>query len=243
MVRMDSAFYGPQVIAACRGHEARFSVTAKTGSQGQGRDRSNRRGRVDTDRLSARHLRPQASGWVSDAEVAETRYIAFTSRKGQAVTARLIVRRVKRLNEQAGRGQDELFASWRYYPTFTDSPYAMLQAEEQHRDHAVPEQVNADLIDGPLAHMPSGSFAANAAWLTLAALTHNLLRATGCLASAFHAKARGATLRRQLIAVPARIARHGRGQVIFHLPEHWSWQQAWTNAFTATCHPPPAHAA
>ncbi len=198
---------------------------------------------MDTDRLSARHLRPQASGWVSDAEVAETRYIAFTSRKGQAVTARLIVRRVKRLNEQAGRGQDELFASWRYYPTFTDSPYAMLQAEEQHRDHAVPEQVNADLIDGPLAHMPSGSFAANAAWLTLAALTHNLLRATGCLASAFHAKARGATLRRQLIAVPARIARHGRGQVIFHLPEHWSWQQAWTNAFTATCHPPPAHAA
>src|SRR5690606_26317767 len=81
------------------------------------------------------------------------------------------------------------------------------------------------------------------AWLTLAALAHNLLRATGCLASGLHAKARGATLRRQLIAVPARIARHGRGRVVFHLPGHWPWRQSWMNVFTATHPPPPAHAA
>jgi hypothetical protein len=109
------------------------------------------------------------------------------------------------------------------------------------------EQVNADLIDGPLAHMPSGVFTANAAWLTLAAIAHNLLRATGCLASAFHAKARGATLRRQLISVPARLARHGRagrtGHLTVHLPEHWSWQTAWMNAFDHIHRPPPARAA
>lgn len=100
------------------------------------------------------------------------------------------------------------------------------------------EQVNADLIDGPLAHMPSGVFTANAAWLTLAALTHNLLRAAGSLAGAFHARARGATLRRQRIAVPARIARHGRGYLTLHLPEHWHWQDAWLNIFDALHGPP-----
>lgn len=97
----------------------------------------------------------------------------------------------------------------------------------------------ADLIDGPLAHLPSGVFAANAAWLTCAAITNNLLRALGCLASTFHARARGATLRRHLISVPARLSRHGRGHLTLHLPARWRWQSAWINVFTAT-HDPPA---
>jgi hypothetical protein len=108
---------------------------------------------VDADQVPNAIFDEQAGGWVSDAEVAETSYTAFTSKKSKAATARLIVRRVK-LNEQVDRGQDELFATYRYYPIFTDSPYALLQAEEQHRDHAVQEQLNADLIDGPLAHLP-----------------------------------------------------------------------------------------
>lgn len=243
IVRMDSAFYGAQVIAACREHDARFSVTAKLDRKVKEAIAAIDPGTWTPIAYPRAIYDEQAGGWISDAEVAETVYTAFTGKKGKAVTARLIVRRVKRLNPQAAEGQDELFASWRYYPIFTDSPYALLQAEEQHRDHAVQEQVNADLIDGPLAHLPSGSFAANAAWLTLAALAHNLLRATGCLASGLHAKARGATLRRQLIAVPARIARHGRGRVVFHLPGHWPWRQSWMNVFTATHPPPPAHAA
>jgi hypothetical protein len=80
--------------------------------------------------------------------------------------------------------------------------------------------------------------AANAAWLTLAAISHNLLRASGCLASAFHARARGQTLRRHLINVPARLARHGRGHLVLHLPEHWPWQDAWTTVFQAAHAPP-----
>ncbi|WP_090929366.1 IS1380 family transposase [Nonomuraea jiangxiensis] len=247
VLRGDSAFYGAEVIAACRDHDTRFSVTAKLDPKVK----------AAIATIGGDAWRPiaypraifdeQAGGWVSDAQVAEVGYTAFTSKKGKAVTARLIVRRVRKLNEQAERGQDELFPAYRYYPIFTDSPYTLLQAEEQHRDHAVQEQVNADLINGPLAHLPSGVFTANAAWLTLTAITHNLLRAPGCLASAFHAKARGATLRRHLISVPARLARRGpaagRGHLTLHLPTGWRWQPAWINAFTATHDPPAATAA
>ena len=48
-----------------------------------------------------------------------------------------------------------------YHAVFTDSPFELIQAEGQHRDHAIVEQVFADVTDGPLAHMPSGSFAAS----------------------------------------------------------------------------------
>ena len=62
---------------------------------------------------------------------------------------------------------------------FTDWPFEPIQAEGHHRDHAIVEQVFADWNDGPLAHLPSGRFPANAAWLTLAAITANLTRAAG----------------------------------------------------------------
>jgi hypothetical protein len=88
-----------------------------------------------------------------------------------------------------------------------------------------------------MAHMPSGSFAANAAWLTLAAIAHNLTRATGALASRFHAKARTGTLRRHLITVPARIARRSH-RIILHLPLYWSHRDAFSSLFTATHAPP-----
>ncbi len=112
---------------------------------------------------------------------------------------------------------------------FTDSPFELIQAEGQHRDHAVVEQVFADVTSGPLAHMPSGVFAANAAWLSIAAMAHNLLRAAGALASLPFAKARAATIRRDLIAVAARTARHGRGHITLHLPEGWHREQEWLN--------------
>jgi hypothetical protein len=97
--------------------------------------------------------------------------------------------------------------------------------------------------NGPLAHLPSGSFPANAAWLALAAISHNLLRAAGALASLACARARGATLRRDLIDVAARAARHGRGHITLHLPDGWHRQQEWMNLFEAACGPPPAAAA
>ena len=169
----------------------------------------------------------QLGAWISDAEVAEIQYTAFASKKGQAVTARLVVRRVRDLNKKAADGQDELFPVWRYHAVFTDSPFELVQAEGQHRDHAIVEQVFADVTSGPLAHMPSGVFTANAAWLTIAAMAHNLLRAAGALASLPFAKARAATIRRDLIAVAARTARHGRGHLTLHLPEGWHREHEW----------------
>jgi hypothetical protein len=162
---------------------------------------------------------------VSDAEVAETRYTAFGSRLGRAVTARLIVRRVKLL-PPAGQAQPALITGHRYHAVFTDSPLTMLQAEQCHRGHAIVEHVIADLKAGPLAHLPSGKFTANAAWLTLASIAHNLTRAAGCLASAFHATARPATLRDQLINIPARIATSAR-RIMLHLPTDWRWEHPW----------------
>jgi hypothetical protein len=102
--------------------------------------------------------------WVSDAEVAETTLTAFTGRRRREhVTARLIVRRVRRLNPTTvSTGQAEMFAVYRYHAVFTDSPESMLTAEATHRDHAIVEQVIAELKNGPLAHLPSGLFTANA---------------------------------------------------------------------------------
>jgi hypothetical protein len=185
--------------------------------------------------------------WISDAEVAEVAFTAFTSRrKAEHLSARLIVRRVKRLNPRAtgraagaGTEQGELFAAYRYHAVFTDSPLPMLQAESTHRAHAIIEQVNADLKNGPLAHLPSGKFTANAAWLVLAAIAFNLTRAAGCLASRVHARATTATLRTQLINVPARLARSAR-RLVLHLPEHWPWQAGLQQLLTATTGPPTA---
>jgi hypothetical protein len=89
-----------------------------------------------------------------------------------------------------------------------------------------------------LAHLPSGHFDANAAWTVCAAIAHNLLRAAGSLTSTFHAKARGATLRKHLVCVPARLARPHRRPVL-HLPEHWPRAEAFTALHAAT-NPPTA---
>jgi hypothetical protein len=242
-MRGDSAFYTAAAIGACRRADVRFSVTAKMDPKIKAAIAAIPEDAWVAIKYPNAIFDDQAGCWVSDAEIAEITYTAFASKKGQAVTARLIVRRVKHLNPAAACGQDEIFPLYRYHPVFTDSPFHLVQAEAQHRDHAIIEQVNADLIDGPLTHLPSGDFNANAAWLTCAAITHNLLRATGCLAGAHHARARGGTLRRHLIDVPARLARHGRGHITLHLPEHWRWRTAWINAFDAVHHPPPTRAA
>jgi Transposase DDE domain group 1 len=157
------------------------------------------------------------------------------------VTARLIVRRVRDANPDhvVADAQGELFLVWRHHAVFTDSPLAMLDAEADHRRHPVVEQVIADLKNGPLAHLPSGKFTANAVWLVLAAIAFNLTRAAGALASSFHARATTATIRAQLISVPARITRSPR-RVRLRLPARWPWQHAWHNLSASALAPPAA---
>ena len=238
IVRMDSAFYGSPACSAARRAGARFSVTVRLDPKVRAAIAAIGDDAWTPIEYPRAVWDDQLGRWVSDAEVAETEYTAFTSRKGQAITARLIVRRVKDLNREAAAGQGELFTAWRYHAVFTDSPFTLLQAEAQHRGHAQAEQVFADWTDGPLAHLPSGCFPANAAWLALAAISCNLLRAAGSLASLACAKARGATLRRDLINIAARTASHGRGHITLHLPEGWHRQHEWLNLFEAACGPP-----
>ena len=238
IMRADSAFYNHKVLAAAHRQGARFSVTARM-------DTAVRRAIAaipDHAWVPIRYpdaiFDDQEQRWISDAEVAETTHTAFISRAaGEQVTARLIVRRVKRLNPKTtSSGQDPLFDTWRHHGVFTDSPMTMLQAESQHRGHAIVETVIADLKAGPLAHLPSGKFTANAAWLVLAAIAYNLLRAAGALASVFHAKATTATIRAQLINVPARIATSAR-RLVLHLPTDWPWEPAWQQLFDRAVRP------
>ena len=116
---------------------------------------------------------------------------------------------------------------------------ARAAARDQVEDVAIIEQVIADLKNGPLAHLLSGLFTANAAWLVLATIAFNFTRAAGCLASALHARATTATLRTQLIAVPARLARSAR-RLVLHLPQHWPWQQALEQLVAKATGPPAA---
>ncbi|MHB1492012.1 MAG: IS1380 family transposase [Cellulomonas sp.] len=238
-LRTDSAFYGHSVVSTARRGGALFSVTARM-------DPAVTRAitEIGEDQWTAIKYRQaifdeQEHRWVSDAEVAEIGFTAFTShKKSEHVSARLIVRRVKRLNPKAvPAGQGELFATWRHHAVFTDSAESMLAAEATHRDHAIVEKVIADLKSGPLARMPSGQINANGAWLVLAAIAFNLTRAAGTLASRFHAKAATATIRAQLISVPARIARSARRTRI-HLPRNWPWEQPWQAMSAGACGPP-----
>lgn len=232
VARMDSAFYSHAVVATCLRHDVRFSITVR-------QDRAIRAaiagiaGDAWTPIRYPNAIYDEATQtWISDAEIAETTYTAFSSRrKAERVTVRLIVRRVKDKNVPERQG--ELFTAWRYHAFVTDSTVELVQAEKQHREHAIIEQVNADLKDSALAHLPSGSFTANAAWLACAAIAHNLARAAGCLASGFHARARTGTIRRHLITLPARIARRAR-RIIVRLPVNWPHRDAFDGLFTVT---------
>ncbi|MGH3970596.1 MAG: IS1380 family transposase [Mycobacterium sp.] len=227
LVRGDSAYGNGVVVAACRRAGARFSlVVTKNRSVADAIDSIGEDAWTPVNYPGAVRD-PDTGEWISDAEVAELRYTAFTSTP-HAVTARLIVRRVK-----DARYPDTLFPVWRYHPFFTDSTEPVADADITHRRHAIIETVFSDLIDGPLAHMPSGGFGANSAWILCAAIAHNLLRAAGILAGGAHAVARGATLRRKMVNIPARLTRPQRRPVL-HLPSHWPWTQHWLTLWRNT---------
>jgi hypothetical protein len=141
------------------------------------------------------------------AQIAETTYAG----------RRLIVRRTRLLGAQA-----ELFPDWRHFALITNRTQSITIVEAEHRDHAVVEQVIADLKDQALAHFPSGDYDANAAWTVLAALAHNLLRWTQLLGLPDTTTRAARTLRRRLLAVPGRLTHHARGWTL-HLPARWPW--------------------
>ncbi|MGY4646344.1 IS1380 family transposase [Mycobacterium sp. URHB0021] len=235
LVRGDSAYGNCSVVRSCRRAGAQFSL-AITRNLAVERAIAT----IDADAWAPVSYPgavrdPDTGAWISNAEVAEIPYTAFAS-TADAITARLVVRRVR-----DARYRDALFPIWRYHPFLTNAELPVAEADLTHRQHAIIETVFADLIDGPLAHIPSGRFGANSAWVLCAAIAHNVLRAGGVLTGAAHAVARGATLRRRIVNIPARLARPQRRPVL-HLPTHWPWAQAWTRLWHNTVgarHPPP----
>ena len=155
-----------------------------------------------------------------------------------------MVRRIPDLTPKSSTGQETLFETWHFHAFFTTTDPEVLDtvaADKTHRGHAIIEQVHADLKNSALAHLPSGDFAANAAWLVLAVIAFNLTRAAATLTGPDLAKATTATVRRKLITVAARIASSAR-QITLHLPTAWPWETAWLRLFTHGCGPPTAAA-
>ena len=239
LCRADSAYYGWAFVGTAIRAKTWFSVTARMTKTVTAAIASI----TEDDWVAIKY--PHAiweeaeQRWISDAEVAEVPFTAFTGRrKAEQVPCRLIVRRVKRLQRLAcdGTEQGELFATYRHHAVITNSALAMVEADQRHRDHAIIEQVIAELKDNALAHLPSGAYAANAAWVSLAVIAFNIARAAAVAADL--AKARWATLRRKIITIPGRLASTAR-RLDLHLPIHWPWAHGWETLHALATGPPP----
>jgi hypothetical protein len=204
-LRADSGFHSGKVMAACRRHHIAFSITVKQIS-------------VVKDAIAA----IDEHAWdVIDypdggmAEVAETTY------KGD----RLIVRRTRLVGHQA-----RLWPEWRHHAFVTDRTGTAVFLDADHRDHAAIELAIRDLKEGAgWNHSPSGKFLANAAWIVIGALAHNLLRWVATLGLDHRGPLVAKSMRRQLITVPGRITRSARRDQL-HLPRRWPWRRQFLTA-------------
>jgi Transposase DDE domain group 1 len=201
-MRMDSGFWSAKTIRACRRHGIHYSISVR-----------------QTKPIRQTIVGIDEAAWVEIvypdgglAQVAETGY------RGD----RLIVRRTRLVGAQA-----ELFPNWRYHAFVTDRVGTAVELDQDHRRHAVVELAIRDLKGGVgLRHCPSGKFAANAAWLVIATLAHNLLRWIAAIGlGARQELVVAKTLRRTLLTVPGRLTRSAR-RLILHLPAGWPWA-AW----------------
>ncbi|MCS5480997.1 IS1380 family transposase [Corynebacterium sp. YIM 101645] len=242
LVRADSAFYGRSSIHAARTAGADVSITARMTRNIRHAITTIPDTSWETIEYTDALFDEDTQTWISSAEVAEIPFTAFASKpEADQVPGRLVVRRIPELNKR-DVDQPGLFDLHRFHAVFTTADPDLLDtvaADKTHRQHAVIEQVNADLKNSALAHMPSGVFTANAAWLVLAVMAFNLTRAAGTIAAGALARATTATIRRQVITVAARVARRSR-RLVLHLPEGWKWEVQCTRLFTHAHSPPVA---
>jgi hypothetical protein len=214
--RADSGFWSAAVLARLRAHDVRFSVT------------------VRQTKPVLRAIAAIGEGaWVDicypDSGIAQ---VAETRLRGD----RLIVRRVRHRTDQG-----QLFPTWDHHAFVTDRPGSPVELDADHRRHAVIELAIRDAKQGSgLNHHPSGKFFANAAWLVLVCLAHNLLRWTATLGLGVRDEQVVAkTLRRTLLALPGRLTRTAQRWML-HLPARWPWAHSFTMALARLrCIPDP----
>ena len=168
LLRADSAFYGRGPIGAALRGGCDVSVTVRQDATVKAAiARIDEQTWVPIEYPDAVFDEPSGR-WISRAEVAEIGFTAFAAQKpADRVSGRLVVRRIPELNPTS---QDGLFDLWRFHAFFTTSGLDAVTADKTHRGHAIIEQVHADLKNSALAHLPSGRFTANAAWLVLAVM-------------------------------------------------------------------------
>ncbi|HKM25707.1 MAG TPA: IS1380 family transposase [Corynebacterium sp.] len=240
LVRADSAFYGRPSIHAALTAGADVSITMRMDPNVKRAIATIADETWTTIRYTDALFDEDTGRWISSAEVAEVPFTAFASKpEAEQVPGRLVVRRIPELNKK-NLDQPGLFDLYRFHAVFTTADSGFLgtvAADKTHRQHAVIEQVNADLKASALAHMPSGKFTANAAWLVLAVMAFNLTRTAGVIAGTGLARATTATIRSQVIAVAARMARRSR-RLVLHLPKGWKWESQWRRLFDHGHSPP-----
>jgi hypothetical protein len=243
LVRADSAFYGRGLVLPVVRAGADVSVTVRQDKRVKAAIAAIPDDAWTTIQYTDAIYDQTTGQWISRAEVAEIPFTAFASRrKADRVPGQLVVRRIPDLNADKNKsvGQETLFDTWRFHAFFTTVDTEAMDtvtADKTHRGHAIIEQVHADLKHSALAHLPSGLFTANAAWLVLAVMAFNLTRAAAVLAGRGLARATTATIRRKLVNVAARIASSAR-RITLHLPLGWPWQASWTQLFNSLCGPP-----
>ena len=211
-VRADSGFYTHTVVAVCRRTKVRFSITI----------RQSLRNLIEAMPEDAWTPIPY---WMDGAaDVAETTYTPFQS-EPDAAPVRLIVRRVK----PTPGSQLALFATYSYHGFITDRDGETLELEADHRRHAEIENAIRDLKYGVgLNHLPSGRFAANAAWLAVQVMAHNLARWTARIGLGEQIVTTK-TLRRRFFALAGRLTRKAR-RLTLHLPRRWPWETQFSRA-------------
>jgi hypothetical protein len=204
LLRADSGFWNTKVFVLLEKAGWQYSIGVRN---------------IKTVKAAVQAIDPDA--WMAiaypdggEAQIAETTYDG----------RRLVVRRTRLVGPQA-----ELWPDWRHFCFLTNRTDDLHTVEAEHRDHAVVEQVIADLKDQALAHFPSGHFHANGAWTVLACLAHNLLRWTQLLGLPDTTIRAARTLRRRLLEVPGRLTSHARGWTL-HLPARWPWHGDYLNA-------------
>ena len=215
-VRADSGFYTHPIVAACRKMKVRYSITV--------RQHAGLRNLIEA--IPEEDWTPIPYWMEGAADVAETTYVPFAS-EPDAVPVRLIVRRVK----PSPGTQLALIATYSYHACITDRDGDTLELEADHRRHAEIENAIRDLKYGVgLNHLPSGRFPANAAWLAVQVIAHNLARWTtriGLDEPVITTK----TLRRRFFSLAGRITRKAR-RLTLHLPQGWPWQNQFSSALT-----------
>ena len=213
-VRTDSGFHTHAVVAVCRKTKVRFSITI--------RQRANLRNLIEA--IPEADWTPIPYWMDGAADVAETAYTLFRS-KPDAAPVRLIVRRVK----PTPGSQLALFASYSYHGFITDRDGDTLELEADHRRHAEVENAIRDLRYGVgLNHLPSGRFAANAAWLAVQALAHNLARWAARIGPG-EQLVTTKTLRRRFFSLAGRLTRSAR-RLTLHLPRRWPLEEQFSRA-------------